>query len=309
MLFIYLYSFLEMPPINRSALVRVKMPRHFNVTSRFSLQSFMTNLLGTWKFEIGFFEHGSHPKHHLSLLLAINIPIASVWDLLHPRSPPEGEHPACHRPQKIFTGSDSFSLLAVPFFILAGALMTQRDFASTRQSCPGLGRSFQKWSGMSLSFRRSSLRHLRFYGGGHCGHRFYHDTGNEPSGLHASPGNGHRLRRLWMGFLCLPALRWWFMVALRTSPLSLFAGGFLPALLMPRPHDSTEHSGAPGGVAPSPWPGMKPALKALKESLLALFMPIIIFGGISRYLHSHGSSCLAVAYGLVISMFIYRRLR
>lgn len=56
--------------------------------------------------------------------VAINVPIAfsmglaSILGLLL-----QGRIPLVIVPQKIFTGSDSFPLLAVPFFILAGALM------------------------------------------------------------------------------------------------------------------------------------------------------------------------------------------
>jgi C4-dicarboxylate transporter DctM subunit len=57
-------------------------------------------------------------------LIAINVPIAfsmglsSILGLLI-----KGNIPLVIVPQKIFTGSDSFPLLAVPFFILAGSLM------------------------------------------------------------------------------------------------------------------------------------------------------------------------------------------
>ena len=56
--------------------------------------------------------------------IAINVPIAfsmglaSILGLLM-----KGNIPLIIVPQKIFTGCDSFPLLAVPFFILAGALM------------------------------------------------------------------------------------------------------------------------------------------------------------------------------------------
>src|SRR4030067_2561960 len=56
--------------------------------------------------------------------VAINVPIAfsmglaSILGLLL-----KGNIPFVIIPQKIFTGADSFPLLAVPFFILAGALM------------------------------------------------------------------------------------------------------------------------------------------------------------------------------------------
>src|SRR5512135_429435 len=56
--------------------------------------------------------------------IAVNVPIAfsmglaSILGLLM-----KGDIPLVVVPQKIFTGCDSFPLLAIPFFILAGALM------------------------------------------------------------------------------------------------------------------------------------------------------------------------------------------
>jgi C4-dicarboxylate transporter DctM subunit len=55
--------------------------------------------------------------------------------------------------------------------------------------------------------------------------------------------------------------------------------------------------------------GAKPLLKAFKESILALFMPVIIFGGILGGICTPTEAAvLAVVYGLIISMFIYREI-
>lgn len=63
------------------------------------------------------------------------------------------------------------------------------------------------------------------------------------------------------------------------------------------------------GVPPDKWPGIKPLAKAFRESVLALFMPIIIFGGILGGICTPTEAAvLAVAYGLVISMFVYREI-
>jgi C4-dicarboxylate transporter DctM subunit len=63
------------------------------------------------------------------------------------------------------------------------------------------------------------------------------------------------------------------------------------------------------GVPPTQWSGTKLLAKAFKESLLALFMPVIIFGGILGGICTPTEAAvLAVLYGLVISMFIYREI-
>jgi C4-dicarboxylate transporter DctM subunit len=63
------------------------------------------------------------------------------------------------------------------------------------------------------------------------------------------------------------------------------------------------------GIAPRRWEGIKPIVKSFKESLLALLMPVIIFGGILGGICTPTEAAvLAVAYGLVISIFVYREI-
>jgi len=91
---------------------------------------------------------------------------------------------------------------------------------------------------------------------------------------------------------------------------ALFAGGFLPALLMASAlmiqlNIQARHA----GIAPNKWQGVKPLAKAFKDSLFALMMPIIIFGGILGGICTPTEAAvLAVAYGLVISIFIYHEI-
>jgi C4-dicarboxylate transporter DctM subunit len=64
-----------------------------------------------------------------------------------------------------------------------------------------------------------------------------------------------------------------------------------------------------GGVPPGKWGGIKPLAGALKEALLALFMPVIIFGGILGGICTPTEAAvLAVVYGLVISTLVYREI-
>ena len=91
---------------------------------------------------------------------------------------------------------------------------------------------------------------------------------------------------------------------------ALFAGGFLPAFLMASAlMVQLNIQARRAGIAPGKCGGVKPLAKALKDSLLALFMPIIIFGGILGGICTPTEAAvLAVAYGLVISIFIYREI-
>jgi C4-dicarboxylate transporter DctM subunit len=173
--------------------------------------------------------------------VAINVPIAfsmglaSILGLLM-----KGDIPLVIVPQKVFTGSDSFPLLAVPFFILAIVCAA-------------------------------------------CG----------------------------MGILVPPCIAMVVYGGVANVSIgALFAGGFLPAFVMAAALMTQLNVQArQAGVSPGHWPGIKPLVKAFKESLLALFMPIIIFGGILGGICTPTEAAvLAVAYGLVISMFIYREI-
>jgi len=63
------------------------------------------------------------------------------------------------------------------------------------------------------------------------------------------------------------------------------------------------------GILPGKWQGRQPLAKAFKESLLALFMPIIIFGGIlGGVCTPTEAAVLAVVYGLVIGTCVYREI-
>jgi len=91
---------------------------------------------------------------------------------------------------------------------------------------------------------------------------------------------------------------------------ALFAGGFLPAFVMAVAlMIQLNVQARKAGVRPGQWQGIGFLGRAFKESILALFMPIIIFGGIlGGVCTPTEAAVLAVAYGLVISMFVYREI-
>ncbi len=134
--------------------------------------------------------------------IAINVPIAfsmglaSIFGLLL-----KGNIPLVIVPQKIFTGCDSFPLLAVPFFILAGALMDTGGISLrlvNLAQCPG--RSFQKRIGHGVHrFGNLLFGHLGFDRCRYSGHRLHYDPGDDTGRLHSGPGDRDRLRGLRYG--------------------------------------------------------------------------------------------------------------
>jgi C4-dicarboxylate transporter DctM subunit len=230
----------------------------------------------------------------LGLLLKGNIPLVIV-------------------PQKIFTGSDSFPLLAVPFFILAGSLM---DTGGISLRLVNLARAlvghFRNGLGMV------SIVSEIFFSGisgstaadtaaiGSIMIPAMNQAGYAPARATASV-----CAACGMGILVPPCIAMVVYGGVANVSIgALFAGGFLPAFAMASAlMIQLNIQARRAAVAPGQWPGMKPLAKAFKESLLALFMPIIIFGGILGGICTPTEAAvLAVAYGLVISMLVYREI-
>jgi C4-dicarboxylate transporter DctM subunit len=246
--------------------------------------------------------------------ITINVPIAfsmglaSILGLLM-----KGSIPLVIVPQKIFTGCDSFPLLAVPFFILAGALMdtggismrlVNLAYALVGHLRNGLGMvsivSEIFFSGISGSTAAdtAAIGSIMIPAMNQAGY---------------SPARATAIvcAACGMGILVPPCIA---MVVYggvaNTSIGALFAGGFIPALVMASAlMIQLNIQARRAGILPRKWEGIKPLAKAFKESLLALFMPIIIFGGILGGICTPTEAAvLAVAYGLIISIFVYREI-
>jgi len=246
--------------------------------------------------------------------VAINVPIAfsmglaSILGLLM-----KGNIPLVIVPQKIFTGSDSFPLLAVPFFILAGALM---DTGGISLRLVNLARAL-------VGHFRNGLGVVSI-----VSEIFFSGISGSTAADTAAIGSimipamnqaGYTPARATaivcaacgMGILVPPCIAMVVYGGVANVSIgALFAGGFLPAFVMAAAlMIQLNIQARRAGVAPGQWPGVKPLAQAFKESLLALLMPIIIFGGILGGICTPTEAAvLAVAYGLVISMFVYREI-
>jgi C4-dicarboxylate transporter, DctM subunit len=248
------------------------------------------------------------------LFIGINVPIAfsmgmaSILGLLV-----QGSIPLVIVPQKIFTGIDSFPLLAIPFFILAGMLMDT--------------------GGISLRLVRLAqalVGHFRNGLGMVCivSEIFFSGISGSTAADTAAVGSilipamnqaGYSPRRATaivcaacgMGILVSPCIAMVVYGGIANASIgALFAGGFIPALVMALAlMFQLNLQARRAGFMPLPWPGIKPLGQAFKEAIPALFMPIIIFGGIlGGVCTPTEAAVLAVAYGLVISLLVYREI-
>ena len=247
-------------------------------------------------------------------LIAVNVPIAfsmglaSVFGLLL-----KGDIPLVIVPQKIFTGSDSFPLLAIPFFILAGALM---DTGGISVRLVNLARSlvghFRNGLGMV-----SIVSEIFFSGISGSTAADTAAIGSlmipamKESGYTPSRATAIVCAACGMGILVPPCIAMVVYGGIANVSIgALFAGGFLPAFAMALAlMIQLNVQARRAGVPPGKWGGIHPLAGALKESILALFMPVIIFGGILGGICTPTEAAvLAVVYGLVISTVIYREI-
>lgn len=250
----------------------------------------------------------------LLIIIAIGAPIAfgmgftSILGLVL-----RGDVPLVVVPQKIFTGCDSFTLLAVPLFILAGLLMETGGISHRLvRLAQALVGHFRNGLGMV-----SIVSEIFF--SGISGSTAADTAAIGSIMIPAMTRSGYSPARATaivcaacgMGILvppCIPMVIYGGIA--NVSVGALFAGGFLPAFVMAAAlMIQLNIQARRAGIQPGRFVGAKPLLKAFRESLLALFMPVIIFGGILGGICTPTEAAvLAVVYGLVVSMLIYREI-
>jgi tripartite ATP-independent transporter DctM subunit len=211
---------------------------------------------------------------------------------------------------RIFAGIDNFSLLAIPFFILAGDLMetggiSQRLVTLARVLVGhvrgGLGNvvliAMLFFSGISGSTNADAAaigsvmipamkRHG--FGAGHAG-----------ALVAAAAG---------MGILVPPCLTMVVYGSItNTSIATLFAAGFLPALIMTAAlmfHLRIDAERL--GLKPEPRISWRDRASALRQALWALLLPVIIFGGILGGIFTPTEAAVvAVIYAIIVGMLVY----
>lgn len=244
----------------------------------------------------------------LNVPIAFSMALSSILGLLV-----KGDVPLVILPQKIFTGCDSFSLLAVPLFILAGTLMDTGGISLRLvRLAQALVGHFRNGLGMV-----AIVSEILF--SGISGSTAADTAAMGSIMIPAMTQAGYSSARATaivcascsMGILVPPCIAMVVYGGIaNTSIGALFAGGFLPAFLMAAAlMVQLNIQARRSGFRPSRFQGVKPLFTAFRESLLALFMPVIIFGGILGGICTPTEAAvLAVVYGLIVSVLVYREI-
>lgn len=216
--------------------------------------------------------------------------------------------------QRLGSGVDNFTYLAIPLFVLAGAMM-ERSAISTRLVTfaralvghvrGGMGQVvivsevfFSGISGASLS-DASAIGSIMF--------PTLQKSGYEPGRAVALIAAACA-----MGILIPPCLTMVVLGALAgVSVSALFVAGFLPGFLMAVALMAlvwwqSKRGLLPAGEARVP---RAEAWLAFRRALLPLMLPVIIFGGILGGVFSPTeAAAVAVLYAFVIATFVYREM-
>ncbi|WP_108503108.1 TRAP transporter large permease [Paracoccus indicus] len=244
----------------------------------------------------------------LSVPVAVSIGLASVF-AIHFHS----NLPLLVVPQKMFTGLDSFPLMAVPFFILAGAIMTHGGISARlvdlvkslvgnvqgglASCCVLTCMLFAAISGSSVAttFAVGSILIPAMMRHGY------------PVGM----AGAIQASSAELGVIIPPSVPLiLYAVSTETSITRLFLAGLVPGLLIA------------GGlvVMVQIWcrvkgyglrdaEGRQPILPALRRSFGALMMPVIIVGGIYGGIFTPTeAAAVSVIYALILSLIVYREI-
>ncbi|MGE5575603.1 MAG: TRAP transporter large permease [Syntrophothermus sp.] len=245
----------------------------------------------------------------LNVPIAISLGLATVIALAV-----SGTAPMVVVAQRMFTATDSFPLMAIPFFMIAGSLMERGgisrrliNLANTMVgTLPG---------GLALVAVLASMFFAAISGSGPATvaaigsimipamARQGYDRGFATA-VQASGG--------FIGVIIPPSIPMiTYGVVAGASIGGLFLGGFIPGILMgialmivayiiskKRNYIGVERA------------TFKQVAVAFKESLLALLMPVIILGGIYGGIFTPTEAGnVAVVYGLIVGIFVYKELK
>ncbi len=216
--------------------------------------------------------------------------------------------------QKSVTGLDSFPLLAIPFFILAGALMCNggisRRLVNLAESLVGF-----ITGGLAMVTVLACMFFAAISGSGPATvsaigsfmipsmkERKYH--GNFAAAITAAAGT--------IGVIIPPSIPFViYCVVAQCSIGDMFIAGIIPGIiiglsLMAVCFYTAKKKGYQASMEP---PTLKAVGKAFREAVWALIVPIIILGGIYGGIFTPTEAAVvAVVYSVIIGKFVYKEL-
>lgn len=249
-------------------------------------------------------------------LLVVGVPIAFIMGLTTLFSFMLLDNPALYMqiPQRLYNGMSNFVLIAIPFFIMTGEVMTRA----------GITRGLVQFSNVLVGHLRGGLAHVNIV----SSMFFAGITGSAASDtaaigsvlIPAMTEEGYDLdfstavtaASSVIGPIIPPSIPMVVYASIMDVSLAgLFLAGFVPGVmvgigLMIVVYFIAKARNYPVHHKRATFPQF---LKALKEATLGLILPVIILGGIlSGVFTPTEAAIVAVAYGLVIGFFILKTL-
>lgn len=218
--------------------------------------------------------------------------------------------------QGLVTGADSFSLMAVPFFVLAGELMATGGISRRLLNIADafLGR---KYGGLALVTVVACMFFAAISGsgpatvaaiGGLTIPSMLKQGYDRPFAGAISAAAGS------IGVIIPPSIPMvMYCVATGVSVGAMFMGGVIPGILIGvslcvySSLYSKKHKYINAEAAPFSWGNVG---RSLMDGIWALLVPVIILGGIYGGIFTPTeAAAVAVAYGLIVGLFVYRDLK
>ena len=225
-----------------------------------------------------------------------------------------GEYPLTVIVKQIFEGIDSFVLLAIPLFILAGAFMETGGIAVRLVR---LAQVLVGWirGGLSMAVVVAEYIFSGISGSTVADVSAIGSTMIPPmlrAGYKPEQAVSIVAAASAMGILVPPCI---LMIVIGSvaslSVAALFTAGFLPAVVMAIVlMGYIWRTAGRMGIAAEPRPTAGELWTAFREALIPLGMPAIIFGGIlGGIMTPTEASVMAVLYALVVGLFVYREIK
>ena len=215
--------------------------------------------------------------------------------------------------QRMFSGSGSFTLLAIPFFVLAGNLMSVGGISKRLVNlCNSL---FGHISGGLAMVAIITCAFFAAISGSSAATAAAVGTIIIPEMLHHKYDKDFAAATVAssaeLGVIIPPSIGLiQYGVATGISISDLFMAGFLPGIFICLVLCIVAHFMCKKqGFEPSKKATHQEKIQALKDSILAILMPVIILGGIYSGLFTPTEAAvIAVFYGLFVGLFIYKEI-
>ncbi len=216
--------------------------------------------------------------------------------------------------QMMFSGIDSFSFMAVPFFMLAGAFMSAGGVTSRLVSFSqalvgaftgGLAQTVSVAGMFFAAISGSSAATTAALGSTMIGELEKKGYNRDwATGIVASSGT--------VGIVIPPSITMVVYGAIAdTSIGDLFIGGFIPGIMMGLSMMAVSwYYARKRGIAAEGTFSLGAVLKSFKDSFFALMTPVIIIGGIYGGIFTPTeAAAVAAVYGIFVGLFVYKELK